>query len=39
MMESSPIQIWPKADGESGAMLDDPPNMVRASPPFAFSSW
>ena len=38
-IESSPIQIWPNADGESGAMLDEPPNMVRASPPFAFSSW
>ena len=28
----------PETEGESGATLDDPPNMVSARPPLAFSS-
>jgi hypothetical protein len=31
--------IWPNADGLSGAVVVEPPNMVSASPPLAFSSW
>ena len=36
---SWPMSIWPNEDGLSGAMLEEPPNMVSASPPLAFSSW
>ena len=33
------MSIWPNADGLSAATLDEPPNMVSAMPPLAFSSW
>ena len=39
MMSSSPAYSWPKTGGESGATFVDPPNIVSATPPFAFSSW
>ena len=39
MMSSSPAYSWPKTGGESGATFVDPPNIVSAMPPFAFSSW
>ena len=39
MMSSSPAYSWPKTGGESGATFVDPPNMDKAIPPFAFSSW
>ena len=38
MMSSLAAFICPKAEGLSGAVVVDPPNMVSASPPFAFSS-
>ena len=38
-MRSSEMSIWPKADGLSGATVEEPPNIVSARPPFAFSSW
>jgi hypothetical protein len=31
--------ICPNADGLSGAVVVEPPNMVSAKPPLAFSSW
>ena len=39
MMSSSPAYSWPNTGGESGATLVDPPNIVSAMPPLAFSSW
>ena len=38
MIASLEALIWPKAEGLSGAVVVDPPNMVSASPPLAFSS-
>ncbi len=38
MIRSWLMSIWPKADGLSGATVEEPPNMVSASPPLAFSS-
>jgi hypothetical protein len=37
-MRSWLISIWLKVSGESGATDEEPPKMVSASPPFAFSS-
>ena len=39
MIASVAALIWPKAEGLSGAVVVEPPNMVSASPPLAFSSW
>jgi len=36
---SDETSIWPKAAGESGETVDEPPNIVSASPPLAFSAW
>jgi hypothetical protein len=33
------MSIWPNEEGLSAATLEEPPNMVSASPPLAFSSW
>ena len=38
MIASVAALICPNADGLSGAVVVDPPNMVSASPPLAFSS-
>jgi hypothetical protein len=38
MMSSLPAWSWPKTEAESGATLVEPPNIVSAMPPFAFSS-
>jgi hypothetical protein len=39
MTVSDAALIWPKAEGLSGAVVVEPPNIVMASPPLAFSSW
>ena len=39
MIRSWLMSIWPNEDGLSAATLDEPPNMVSARPPLAFSSW
>ena len=39
MIASVAALIWPNADGLSGAVVVEPPNMVSARPPLAFSSW
>ena len=39
MMASLDMSIWPPPQLESRATIDEPPNMVRAMPPLAFSSW
>ena len=38
MMRSLATSIWPPPQLESGDTIDEPPNMVRARPPLAFSS-
>ena len=38
MMASLAALIWPNAEGLSGAVVVEPPNMVSARPPLAFSS-
>jgi hypothetical protein len=38
MMRSSLTSSWPKVAGQSGETTEEPPNMVRAMPPLAFSA-
>ena len=39
MISSVDTLIWPPPQLESADTMDDPPNMVSAMPPRAFSSW
>ena len=39
MMASLDMSIWPPPQLESRATIEEPPNMVSAMPPLAFSSW
>ena len=38
MIRSELTSIWPPPQLESGETMDEPPNIVSASPPLAFSS-
>jgi hypothetical protein len=39
MIASPDTSIWPPPQLESRDTMDEPPNMVSARPPLAFSSW